>query len=315
MACQLTVLMAVHNGGPYLRPAIDSILQQTYRDFQFLIIDDASTDNSREIVRSYEDIRIELVCLEHNVGQTAALNIGLRRVTTPWIARMDADDYSAPTRMEEQMQALADDPSLSCVGTHAWTFRDDPGVVERVIATPSHHEDIVRMLLRGTPIVHGSIMVSKAALLDVGAYDDRYRIVADVELYDRLLPKYTTANVPRQLLGIRQHSGQDSRSRRVYDESIEHCQGRLATNNYSREEAAIVRATLARTYVSRARFWAGEHNYVELWKDLSRAIRVSPNSFPRQVFRTFIVGLIPDRNRAQLRRMLTRRAPGVARRL
>ena len=101
---QLTVLMTVYNGSPFLRTAIDSILNQTYADFCFLIVDDASTDDSREIVRSYKDPRIQLVCLEHNVGQTAALNIGLRQATTPWIARMDADDYSGPTRFEEQME-------------------------------------------------------------------------------------------------------------------------------------------------------------------------------------------------------------------
>ena len=307
--------MAVHNGGSYLRTAIDSILQQTYPDFHFLIIDDASTDNSREIVRSYQDDRIHLACLEENVGQTAALNIGLRRVTTPWIARMDADDYSAPTRFEEQMKALDADPSLSCIGSHIWTFRDDPEVVERVIATPSNHKDIKRTLLRGTPIVHGSIVVSKAALLDVGAYDDRYRIIADLELYDRLLPKYTTANIPKQLLGVRQHDNQDSRSKRVFDESVEHCLGRLAANTYSRKDAAIIRATLARAYLLRARVFGGEHEYTELWKDISRAIRVSPNSFIQQAFRIFAVGLIPDRNRAKLRRMLTLRAPGLARRL
>ena len=78
----LTVLMAVYNGSAYLRTAMDSILQQTYSDFQFLIVDDASTDDTREIIRSYEDSRIQLICLEQNVGQTASLNIGLRQAST-----------------------------------------------------------------------------------------------------------------------------------------------------------------------------------------------------------------------------------------
>src|SRR3989338_10031399 len=113
----VTVLMAVQNGGPYLRTAIESILHQTYRDFCFLIVDDGSTDDSREIVRSYDDRRIELLCLEHNVGQTAALNKGLRHAPTPWIARMDADDYSARTRLEVQIKSLEGEPLLACLGT------------------------------------------------------------------------------------------------------------------------------------------------------------------------------------------------------
>jgi glycosyltransferase involved in cell wall biosynthesis len=315
MNSKLTVLMAVHNGAPYLRTAIDSILQQTYPDFCFLIVDDASTDGTREIVRSYEDQRIQLVCLNRNAGQAAALNIGLRRATTPWIARMDADDYSAPTRLEEQMQVLDADHSLSCVGTHAWTFRDDPRVIEGVITTPLHHADIECALLRRTPIIHGSIVVSRAALLDVGAYNERYRIAADLEIYDRLVPRYITANIPKQLLGVRRHKDQDSRSKRAFDESIEICSRRLLTNNYSRQDAAIVRATLSRSYLHRARFSGGEHKYLELWKDILRAIRVAPNTFFWHCFLVFVVRLISERNRAKLRRVLTRSAPGLSERL
>ena len=102
----VTVLMTVHNGGPYLRTAIHSVLAQTYRDFRFLIVDDASSDDTRDIIRSYDDPRVELMVLPQNVGQTAALNLGLRHAASPWIARMDADDYAAPSRLEEQLGAL-----------------------------------------------------------------------------------------------------------------------------------------------------------------------------------------------------------------
>jgi len=312
---ELTVLMTVYNGGPYLRAAMDSILQQTYSDFCFLIIDDASTDNSREIVRAYEDERIQLVCLERNVGQTAALNIGVRQATTPWIARMDADDYSAPTRLEEQMQALDADSSLSCVGTHVWMFRDDPQVVDKVIATPLNHAEIKRTLLRGTPMIHGSIVVSRTALVDVGAYDNRYRLTADVEMYDRLLVKHTAANIPRLLLGIRQHENQSSHSQVVFDESIDICSRRLLTNNYSHQDAAITRANLSRSHLYRARILGGEHKYLEMCKDVSRAFRISPKTFSWHLFLVFVVRLLPERKRANLRRLLTRCAPGLSGRL
>jgi len=311
----LTVLMTVYNGEAYLRIAMDSILQQTYFDFCFLIIDDASTDSSREIVRTYKDERIQLVCLDQNVGQTAALNIGLRRASTTWIARMDADDYSAPTRLEEQMQALDADPSLSCVGTHVWMFRDDPQIIDKVIATPLHHADIERMLLRGTPMIHGSIIVNRDAILDVGAFDEHFRLTSDVDMYDRLLPKYTVANIPSQLLGVRQHENQSSHSKVVFDESIEICSRRLMTSGFSHQDAVITRANLARSHLFRARIFGREHKYMEMGKDISRGFRRSPQTFFWHFLSIFVVRQISERNRSKLRSLLTRRAPKLVSRI
>lgn len=309
----VTVLMAVHNGSPFLRTAMDSILQQTYSDLCFLIVDDASTDDTREIVESYQDERIQLECMDRNVGQTAALSVGLRLAASPWIARMDADDYSAPTRLEEQMQVLDADPSLRCVGTHAWTFRDDPRDVDGVITTPLLNEDINRALLRGSPIIHGTLVASRMALLEVGGYNDRYPVGADLELYDRLLPRYSSANLPRQLLGIRLHKGQGSRSQSACDDGIEICSRRLLTNNYSRDDAAIVRITLCHAHLVRARFFGARAGYFELSKDVFRAMRVSPSAFVWHFFLVFVVGLIPEWLRATLRRILKRFRPGISR--
>src|SRR5262245_45163078 len=179
--------MAVRNGEPFLDLAIDSILRQTYRDFKFLIIDDASTDRTRELIRSYSDKRIEMICLDKNVGQTAALSIGVRHLSTPWFARMDADDYSAPTRLEEQMQLLANNPAIGCVGTFAWVFQNAPASAESIISRPEHHDDIKHALLWEAPIIHGSIVVDRQKFLQAGGYNDRYRYCADLDLYDRLI--------------------------------------------------------------------------------------------------------------------------------
>ena len=306
---QLTVLMAVHNGSPFLRTAIDSVLQQTYPGFHFLIIDDASTDDTVEIVRSYRDDRVELVCLDQNVGQTAALNIGLRRATTPWIARMDADDYSAPTRFEEQMAALVADPSISCLGTHIWIFHDDPEVVEGELTTPLLHADIKRTLLRGSPMVHGSIIVDRQAILEIGGYDERYREAADYEMYDRLVSRYIAANIPKKLMGIRQHRDQGSRSVLAYDEVINICRGRLKSGDYSRHDAATIRATLSRVYIFRSRFSWRKQSVVEQLKDLARAFRVSPNTFIWNFFLVSIFDRFSVSRQSALRRVLARSAP------
>ncbi len=280
MNCHLTVLMAVYNGAPYLRIAIDSILQQTYRDFHFLIIDDGSTDGTRSILRSYDDKRIEVLCLDRNVGQTAALNIGLRHISAPWIARMDADDYSAPTRLEEQMRALDADKSLSCLGTFAWEFRNDPIVVEAIHTKPIHHADIRRPLLRGSPtIIHGSVVVKRAALLDVGGFDERYRYCGELELYDRLLAKHFAANLPRQLLGIRRHKNAASYSKVAADEYIDFLSHKLSTNHFSRADAAVLRAQLSTAYLCRVRNIRTRRDFHQMLSDLTCAFRGSPRTF------------------------------------
>jgi hypothetical protein len=227
---------------------------------------------------------------------------------------MDADDYSAPTRLEEQMQALNADPLIMCLGTHAWTFSDDPLAVTGVITRPLGNAEINRALLQGSPIIHGSMMASRAALLDVGGYDDRYRVGADLELYDRLLPRYISANIPRQLLGIRLHKGRSSNSKSACDEGIEICTCRLLANNYSPQDAAIVRVTLCHAYLSRVRFYGVRVWHVEPWKDLVRAMRISPRAFVLRFFLVFVVGLIPERHQAALRRILRRFAPRSLRR-
>lgn len=301
--CQLTVLMAVHNGMPFLRTAIESILKQTYRRFHFLIVDDASTDETRDIVRSYDDPRIELLCLERNVGQTAALNIGLRHASTPWIARMDADDYSAPTRFEEQMRLLDESGSLTCVGTFAWIFRDDPHMVEGTIERPLDSAAIRRGLLHGAPMIHGSLVIRRAALLEVGAYNERYRYSADRDLYNRLLTRYPAANVPQQLLGIRWHESQGSFSNVATDENIEIFSRMLVGSEYTPKEKTVLRRSLAYTYFARAKGWAAQRQYGELLQDLARAFRASPT----RTLRGLAAYPIPDRMRVRLRQRFSRK--------
>jgi glycosyltransferase involved in cell wall biosynthesis len=301
MSCKLTVLMAVYNGGVFLPAAMDSILRQTYPDFHFLIVDDASTDDTCQIVRSYSDKRIELLCLKENVGQTAALNIGLRHASTPWIARMDADDYSAPTRLEEQMRALDGDNSLCCVGTHAWFFHDDPKSIDDVIATSVDYAGIKKALLKGSPIIHGSMIVSRTVILDVGAYDERYRYAADLELFERLLAKHNGANIPKRLLGIRRHPKQGARTIVSHNEAIEILTRRLSNNTYSREDAAAVRASLSRAHVVRSRHLGGQRNYAAALKDLSVAFRLSRGAFVRSFLKSYVGYIVPERKRAQLR--------------
>ena len=306
MAEPLTVLMAVYNGQAFMRTAIESILAQTYRSFRFLIVDDASTDGTCALIRSYEDPRIELLALERNIGQTAALNVGVRHATTPWIGRMDADDYSAPTRFEQQMHALVADTTLRCIGTQAWEFRDDPQVRGALITRPPRHADIQRAALEGAAMIHGTIVVSRAALLDVGAYDERFRFAADRALFVRLFSSYRAANLAEPLLGIRRHPRQDSFSKVAADEYIQIFSELLASDRFPAAEQQILKRSLAFAHLFRARYFRAARQYRDWSRDLWQALELSPGTWCRQALDTLSARWLPTRVHAVLRRRLAR---------
>ena len=120
----VTVLMTVYNGKEYLREAIESVLCQTLNYFEFLIIDDASTDNSTEIINSYNDSRIKLLKNDKNIGQTASLNIGLSRAHGNYLALLDQDDICLPKRLEEQVAFLQENPSISIVCSREYSINE-----------------------------------------------------------------------------------------------------------------------------------------------------------------------------------------------
>src|SRR5437867_1168505 len=132
MAPVLTVLMPVYNASKHLREAIESILGQTFTDFEFLIIDDGSTDNSIEIIRSYNDPRIRFLVNEHNLGISATLNKGIELSSTELIARMDADDLSYPDRLQQQYDYFQQYPETVMLSTSVRIIGADNSPVEDI---------------------------------------------------------------------------------------------------------------------------------------------------------------------------------------
>ncbi len=278
MSPPLTVLMAVYNGEAFLPTAIESILKQSYADFRFLIVDDCSRDNTREVVQSYSDSRIGLLPLDKNIGQTAALAIGLDRIESPWIARMDADDYAASTRFEKQMAHLASDSSLGCVGTWAWTFAEDHNKPKALLIRPETHESIAKVLLWESPLIHGSMIVSREAMMRAGGYDRTYRYSADWDLYDRLFLQCRAANVPEPLMGLRHHPGRGSLSSVAVDEAIRILARRLIDPRYSKQEVRSVRSALSSWYLRRAYDASDLGKYSDIPGHLLKACRLSPKT-------------------------------------
>lgn len=199
----IAVILPVHNGERYLATAIDSVLRQTYTEFELLVVDDGSTDRSPEIVRSYKDRRVRLVTLDRHEGLVSALNTGIRETQSEFVARMDADDISLPRRFERQRAFLQAHPEVGICGTFARNFGDRRGV-RRV---PVQHADIRARLFFGWAMDHPTLfmrrdVVERHALY----YNDDYRNTEDLDLLIRAAEVTQLANLSEVLLLYRVHA-------------------------------------------------------------------------------------------------------------
>ena len=195
---KLTVLMPVYNAASYLREAIESILQQTFRDFEFLIIDDASTDESIAIIQSYNDLRIRFIRNETNMGIAATLNRGIELASCELIARMDADDVSYPARLQKQYDYMDLNPACALLSTAC-----------RIVTAAGKHVRLERYTSRffyynltfECWIYHPTVMFRRAAVKDAGMYNKPYS--EDYDLFWKLAQKFPMANLREILLDYR----------------------------------------------------------------------------------------------------------------
>ncbi len=204
---RVSVLMPVYNAERYLSEAIESILNQTYENFEFIIVNDGSTDQSLKIIRNFEmsDSRINIISRD-NTGIVGALNDGLEIASGEYIARMDADDVSLPDRLEAQVDYMNSNPDCVIVGGHAWVI-DPDGDILKLYRRPLHHEDIMEQLLQadGGAIVHPVAMFRKSAFDKVRGYRKEFELIEDLDLYLRLLECGKLANIDQTLIYYRQH--------------------------------------------------------------------------------------------------------------
>lgn len=199
---KVTVLMSVHNGLPYLADAVASILAQSFREFEFLILDDASTDGTRDFLRAQTDPRIRVIELGENIGLTAALNVGLREARGEFIARQDADDISDPLRFEMQLGFLSGHPSCAVVGSQA-NLIDGTGRSQGNKNFPLSYRGIAFAHLFDNALAHSAVMFRKAAVLAAGGYDEGWTASQDYELWSRMSERHALANLPERLVTLR----------------------------------------------------------------------------------------------------------------
>jgi len=202
----ISVIFSVYNGAPYLKEAIESILNQTFTDFEFIIVDDGSTDETPKILDGFTDTRIVRLKNEKNLGLVRSLNKALSLAKGEFIARMDADDISLPERFAKQITYFKKHPQMGVLGT-AISQVDKRGRFISVLVPPIHHELILWQMFFGCPIFHPTVMMRRKALAAVGYYDVNFTHVEDTELWSRLLLNRTKfANLPEALHIRRLHS-------------------------------------------------------------------------------------------------------------
>ena len=209
IAPKVSVLLPVHNAAAYLREAIDSILAQHFTDFEFLILNDGSTDASEEIIHSYTDPRIRYVKNKTNVGLVATLNRGIEMAQGEYIARMDADDISLPERFTRQVAFLDQHPEVGACGT-AFQFFGDSTYVSR---NPTDYKQAFTLLSNNSSLGHPTSMIRRAVLMQHGIrYEEEYQYAADFAFWIRISQVAYLSSLAEVLLRYRWHADNMSKT-------------------------------------------------------------------------------------------------------
>ncbi|MFC1824167.1 glycosyltransferase family 2 protein [Thermodesulfobacteriota bacterium] len=195
----VSVIMSVYNAEKHLKVSVDSILTQTYQDFEFIIINDGSTDKTPAILDSYRDSRLILLTQENN-GLTRSLNRGIKIAQGKYIARQDAGDVSLPDRLEHQVQFLESNQEIALLGTYAYKI-DEEGNEIGMFSPPSLHREIRNCMLRKkkNPFVHGTLLFRKDCLPSGGFYRPEFENAQDFDLCLRVSESYKVHILDRPL--------------------------------------------------------------------------------------------------------------------
>lgn len=209
--------MPVYNGSQYLKEAILSVLQQTERDFEFIIVDDGSTDKTSEIVGLFaqQDKRIRYERRAH-AGLVSTLNYGISIAQGKYVARMDADDIAMPERFNLQGVLLDMKPEIALCGTQAHQIDSTGSIIGKFTRPLEGSKEIRSYALLHNPFIHPTVMIRRSVFDRVGGYRSFWKHIEDYELWTRILPYYQAANIIQPLIKYRTHSMQVTKKKRFH---------------------------------------------------------------------------------------------------
>ncbi len=201
MKAEVSVIMSCFNAESTIHTAIKSILNQTFDNFEFIIIDDGSTDKTRIALKEFaqNDKRIRLRFNSSNQGLAASLNIGIQMAHAPFIARMDADDESIAERLEKQLQYISLHKDIDILGSGVW-YKSGTGELLEIKLLPERHDEIVKLMFKKTPVFHPTILIKKEVFKLYGMYDPSVTWAEDSDLWYRIYDKVRFHNLQEPLL-------------------------------------------------------------------------------------------------------------------
>ena len=234
-APKVSVVMSVHNGERHLREAVDSILNQTFTDFEFIIVDDGSTDETPFILNDYLDPRIVRCRNESNLGLTRSLNRGLAVAQGEYIARMDADDLALPQRLAMQVGVLDGNERVGAIGS--WCILQYEDGRRITLSRPCTDVEIRWALLFDNYLPHPGVLLRRTAVERVGGYNEKFAYAQDYDLFSRLVRVCDLTNLDIPLMVLRQsgehistlqHEQQQTYALAISERNIGHLLGKHA---------------------------------------------------------------------------------------
>lgn len=201
---KISVVMPAYNCEGYIGSAIESILKQTFKDFEFIILDDGSSDNTLSVVKNYakKDRRIKVFRNKKNLQIARTLNKAVKLAKADIVARMDSDDISYKTRLSRQYHFLMEHPDIAIVGSNM-SIMDDEGKIVSKREYPTESHRLKKISFRYSPFAHPSVVFRKKVFLEFGGYDHRMVPCEDIDLWFKIGSKYEFANIPKTLLKYR----------------------------------------------------------------------------------------------------------------
>jgi glycosyltransferase involved in cell wall biosynthesis len=308
----ITVLMPVFNGEKYLRQAIDSILNQSYSSFEFIIVNDGSTDNTEAIIRSYSDHRIKLIN-RSNGGVSAALNTGLQYASGKYIARMDSDDIAMPERLSVQLDFMINHVEYVLVGSDAEYIDEDGIFIFQYHNSGYTHEEIKRVLSYDCAFLHSSVMFLKSAVLELGGYSLDAYLFEDYFLWIKLINKGKFACIKQNLIAYRLNPSSITIDYRDYSkEYLRIKRQAIISGSISELEAVLLKKNVNKISLAQKRFsYFSLLGKKYLWNNhqakkarffLLKAIRIKPFKF--NPYLLILVSFLPATSISSLYRFI-----------
>jgi glycosyltransferase involved in cell wall biosynthesis len=212
----ISIILPAYNAAKFIQPAIESILQQTFTEFELIVVDDGSDDDTLKILETFvqKDSRVLLIKSSHG-GLSRALNQGIAIARYDWIGRMDADDIALSDRFQKQVDAIRASPEVVAWGTYAYHINSQGKTLSIARTGPTTEQEFHTQRQAGhlVQLIHPTVVLRKDVLMAVGGYKPEFEPVEELELFDRMAAYGATLAIPEPLLRYRVHSGSVSMQR------------------------------------------------------------------------------------------------------